>query len=351
MQHQVTPQLTRILKISLINSAEVIRSQVTSKIRQLESNMGSFWRKVRNPALLLSAGPMSGGSRGTVRRSNGSRRGVARTLTHGVNHSSRGSTKLMGAGPVNPSRHSNFDINSRTNSNLRKMDLAYLDCLLNGNDNCYAGAGDLSSWNFNWSTPIKNSFKKWRTHFGAIYDAHLNVGKFENNDFPVRGNASIFKNYVLEHIGKTSYEGYMNSKYGSPLNIWNAGHFNCYDGAILIMALAKAFGFSSHMVHGSWGNIPHVWANVHGVGEIDATAIQNGYGLFASSKVRGAGPIHRPHGNGGDDFGGTTNNTFNINVSVERRDGEDDDSFGERIASTVRDELIKLTKVNPSTGI
>ena len=117
------------------------------------------------------------------------------------------------------------------------------------------------------------------------------------------------------------------------------------------MALAKAFGFSSHMVHGSWGNIPHVWANVHGVGEIDATAIQNGYGLFASSKVRGAGPIHRPHGNGGDDFGSTTNNTFNINISVENSNPKDNEELGEMIGDIVVDKVIKLTRVNPSTGI
>lgn len=337
-----------VMQNALINSAEVIRSQVTSKISQLEANMGSFWRKVRNPALLLSAGPMSGGRRGAVHRSNGSRRNVARTLTHGVSGSSRGSTRLMGAGPLN-SGNSNFNLNSNINSNLKKIDLAYLDCLLRGDGDCYAG--DLSSWNFNWSTPIKNSFKKWRTHFGAIYDAHLNVGKFENDDFPVRGNTAIFKNYVLEHIGKTHYEGYMGPQKGTPLQIWNSGGFNCYDGMLLISAIASAFGLSSSIVRGYWGSIPHVWANVQGVGPVDATAIQNGYGLFAPSKVRARGPGIRHKSRSDDGLGGTTNNTFNINVSVERRDGEDDDSFGERIASTVRDELIKLTRVNPSTGI
>ena len=339
-----------VMQNALINSAEVIRSQVTSKIRQLESNMGSFWRKVRNPALLLSAGPMgNGGRRGAVHRSNGSRRSVARTLTHGVNRSSRGSTSLMTAGPLKSSKYDGFDLNSNTNTNQKKLNLAYLECLLNGDGLCTAG--DLSSWNFNWSTPIKNSFKKWRTHFGAIYDAHLNVGKFENDDFPVRGNASIFKNYVLEHIGKTEYGRYFNSRFASPIDAWNAGRFNCYDGALLILALARAFGFSGHLKNGYWGNTAHTWAVINGVGEIDATAIQQGYGLFAHGKVRSAGPVHRPHGNGGDDFGGTTNNTFNINISVENSNLKDNEELGEMIGDIVVDKVIKLTRVNPSTGI
>ena len=339
-----------VMQNALINSAEVIRSQVTSKIRQLESNMGSFWRKVRNPALLLSAGPMgNGGRRGAVHRSNGSRRNVARTLTHGVSGSSRGSTRLMGAGPLNSGNHSNFNLNSNINSNLKKIDLAYLDCLLRGDGDCYAG--DLSSWSFNWSTPIKNSFKKWRTHFGAIYDAHLNVGKFENDDFPVRGNTSIFKNYVLEHIGKTHYEGYMGPRKGTPLQIWNSGGFNCYDGMLLISAIASAFGLSSSIVRGYWGSIPHVWANVQGVGPVDATAIQNGYGLFAPSKVRARGPGIRHKSRSDDGLGGTTNNTFNINISVENSNPKDNEELGEMIGDIVVDKVIKLTRVNPSTGI
>lgn len=333
-----------LMQNALINSAEVIRSQVSSKISQLEANMGSFWRKVRNPALLLGAGSPSIGRR-PVSRSNGSRRTVARTLTHGL-----GSSRGMPAGSPKPSSTRGLNIADESNSGRKKIRLNLFDCLMNGGGDCYAG--EPSDWNFNWSRAIIDSFRGWRTNFGSTYDPYLNVGKFENSSFPVKGNAEIFKKYVLEHIGKTDYEFYFGGKYGSPLNIWNAGHFNCYDGALLVQALASAFGFSSHMVHGKWNGINHVWTDVHGVGQIDATAIQNGYGLFAPSKVSAGAPVRRGSRGTSSDvgLGGTSIRNLNINVTVEGN-GDDDAGTGVRIADAVHKELVKIMKPNPSTGI
>lgn len=331
-----------IMQNALINSAEVIRSQVTSKISQLESNMGSFWAKVRNPALLLGAGSLRSSHNGKG-RTNSSRNNVKRTLTHGVKPSVRGSSKIPYAGPLNSSKNNSFNLMMNTNSNLKNIALSYLECLLGGGENCYAG--DYSDWNFNWSSSVNNSIKKWRTHFGAIYDAHLKVGSFENDDFPVRGNAQIFKNYVLEHIGKTSYAGYTGPQRGSPLQIWNSGSFNCYDGMILIRALASAFGLSSGMEHGYWNGIPHVWATVEGVGAVDATAIQNGYGLFAPSRIT------RRASGGGSPSPAKVTNTVNVTVNIESN-GEtvDGKSLSETIGEEVENRLIKLMNVNPATG-
>lgn len=356
MQSETTKNINQIktswngMQTALIASAENIRSETSSKIHSLQNNMATFWRKVQNPALLLGGSAGDGRTRlGKQRFSSGGSpvRKVLSSKPHIPSH-------IHGAGANPYGARSGTGISDKirypTTGNTKQLDLLaqYLECLENGG-NCYAGG-----WNFNWSPDIKRALLTWHTHFGAVYDPYLTVGKFENDNFPVRGIAPIAKNYIYDAISRTTYEGYFDSKYGSPLEAWNAGHFNCYDGALLVMALASAFGFTnSHMVHGSWDGVPHVWAYIEGLGEIDATAIQGGYGLTASKTGASANQVavmnnrNRARGAGmGVPVGDTTNFNGDIHIHI---DGSDKDS--EEIAQEVRHSILDLMSPNPSTGL
>jgi len=278
MQDQTTRNIQGIktswrgMQNALIASAENIRSQTSQKIGQLESNMASFWNKVQNPANLLGAAGSSTMAQHTIRRRSRPR------LAAGSSKLAAGKTPNMG---ISNRFHRQT---SRRDSNLNHL-AEYIKCLLSDGV-CLAGSG----WSFNWTPDIQRAFMQWATHFGEIYDKHLRVGKFENDDFPVRGIKDIALAYIEDAIGRTSYEHYFNYKYGSPGNplpIWQHGSFNCVEGAEVAIGLANAFGFGGGYIgYGTWDGEGHGFAVIPGLGVIDATAIQNGYGL-TSPKVRG----------------------------------------------------------------
>jgi len=351
MQSQTTRNIMAIrtswkgMQNALIQSAENIRSETGAKIKSLENNMASFWSKVQNPSTLMAsaAGPINGS--GTIRRRN--------TPTSIRRTSSRKGTskRTYAAGPFQTGKKYTGITTSFNNSGksygmkVRNLLAEYLQCLSNGG-NCAMGSG----WSFNWTKDIQDALMTWHTHFGEIYDDKLRVGSFENDDFPVRGDADIFKKYVYDAISRTQYQGYFDSKCGNdPIAAYNSGHFNCWDGSNIVMRLASAFGFSSHRVWGSWDGIPHVWAHVDGVGDIDATAIQGGHGLFAS-KVRAAGPLKVRNSSKGNATGlGDTHNYGDVNVTINVY-GDDVEVNENKVDKSTARQIIDLLGVNPATG-
>lgn len=348
MQNQTTRHIHAItnswhgMQNALISSAEYIRSQTGAKINQLEHNMGSFWRKVQNPALLMGS---AGGDFSTTSTrtpiSNPVKSGVIKTM-----NSSSPKIRIpkgsFGAGGYSKTTGISNSFKPRMKNDDIDFLAQYINCLNSGKE-CYAGG-----WNFNWTDDIRQALLHWRTNFGAIYDPYLNVGKFENDDFPVRGIPEICKGYIYDAISRTSYQGYMNSKTGGdPVAAYNSGMFNCYDGALIIMALARAFGFSSSMRHGSWNGVPHVWAHVDGIGDIDATAIQQGYG-FTSPKVSGIGTrssLKPPEEESKVD------KSLHLTLNIDMRGANvSDESIGQDIGDIVVDKIIDLTGVNKNTG-
>ena len=330
MQSQTTKNIQGIksswrdMQTALIQSAENIRSETGSKIKSLESNMASFWNKVQNPANLLGGAGNPFAAQHSIRR-----------RTSPV----KSSIGFAGSG-------TNMGISSRFKSQKSKTDpsiFAKLFEIIGSDFPMYAGGG----WSFNWSDDIRRTLLQWRTHFGEIYDNHLTVGKFENDDFPVRGIAEIAKNYIYDAISRTHYVGYFDSRYGDdPLAAWNAGGFNCWDGTNVVLALASAFGFSGSRVHGSWDGVPHVWARIPGLGDIDATAIQQGYG-FTASKVRGAGSVSPAYTN--PDSGTTNNYNGDVNIHIHT-DGNNVEVDDRKIDSETGRKIIDLLGINPSTG-
>ena len=297
---------------ALINSAANIRTKTGAHINKLQDNMAGFWRKVRNPVLLLgSAGPSQGS------KSNN-------TFVGRRSAPSGSFPKFSGPEQKSLSRSQSLGANG-----FKLLDsFPYLAC--NDPDGCYAGTISLN----NWTTSVKSKLKNWNTNFGPIYDPYLNVGKFENSNFPVSGNSQIYEALAMDMIGKTVYDYYFNSKGGSLASIYESGLFNCWDGAHILMALASSFGLSSTLVHGYWGSTPHVWANVQGVGNIDTTAIQNGYGKFAHGKAH-AGPAPKTPN---PEKSGNIVNTNNVEVGDIHIHLEGTDN-SEELLDEIKDEL------------
>lgn len=248
-------------------------------------------------------------------------------------------------GQKNTGISNTFRAKSPSDPRVREMLSEYLYCLMNGGV-CAAGG-----WNFNWSKDIQDVFMQWHTHFGDIYDPYLRVGKFENDDFPVRGIREIALRYIEDAIGRTSYDFYFNERY-SPLEAWNRGAFNCVDGANLVIALASAFGFGGGY-HGSttWDGIGHVYAIIPGLGIIDATAIQGNYGLTASKVSYSGAGSHtisqsRPSRN---TVPGTTINIGDIHVHIEG-DVENPKETGKQIGDEINNRIYKVLRRNLGTG-
>ncbi len=269
----------RGMQTALINSAETIRKQTGEKINNLKTNMGNFWKKIQNPSLLIQGSAGGLHNNGTIRR-------------RSTPHIKTPNFGYAGGFSFRPKKST-----SEPDDNV----LEYIKCLIETGKPCYAGG-----WGFNWTKSIQSKLNGWNTHFSKYnLDNFLKVGKFYNNNFPVRqlaesARASIAKKYIYDTIAATKYKGYFDSNFGDdPVAALNAGSFNCWDGTNIILAIAKAFGFYGSRGHGTWNGIGHVWASIPGLGIIDPTAIQRGYG-FTSPKVKGyAGAIPRKYASKG----------------------------------------------------
>jgi len=350
MQSQTTKNINAIksswrgMQDALIASAENIRSETSAKINALESNMASFWSKVQNPSLLLAGGSNDGSIRTRNRpsmRTSATKSTFKRSLTGAAGPRPKTGQKYTGISDKIRSRIP--DMKKDTIFNHLEE---YLQCLLNGGI-CAAGSG----WGFNWSDDIKQALLTWHTHFGEIYDPYLYVGKFENDDFPVRGIAEIAKNYIYDAISRTTYSYYYDHHYGSAKEAYDAGSFNCMDGAMVAIGFANAFGFPGGVIRlGSWDGEGHGFADIPGLGIIDATAIQKGYG-FTSPKVSGYGssslvsrsakttPTGQTHNYNGD---------INLNINVY---GDDVEVNENKVDKTTARSIIDLLGINPHTGL
>lgn len=262
LQSKTTSDMTAVksswnnMRDSLVNAANNINSNVSSQVSHLQGNISIFYRKIRNPALLL-AGPGPGFA------------GPGRIRIPKIS-----GPHFAGPGPTG----------DHGDDQLRILDtLPSIPCL--DEDGCYAGDWDQSS---TWITAIMNSVNGYVPNFGDLGSLGLTTANFKNSTFPLTGNLGAFNTIASRLIGATKYSFYWNSRYGSPAAALNSGAFNCYDGALIMLALARAFGLSGYMAHGYWGNIGHVWAVIAGK-VFDTTAFQHGYG-WSSPKVH-AGPV------------------------------------------------------------
>lgn len=239
------------MRDNLVQAAETIKSNVGSDINNLSSNIGTFYSKVRNPAMFLAG--------------------------HPTGYAGRRPSIPRGSFAGRPSSMSN-----RSNLNSLDANLPTVGCV---DPPCYAGV-DLWNVSSPWTSNIEGSVHGYDPIFPPFDGFGKTVGDFENSTMPIMGDTSAFKQIAGYMIGKTAYQYYFNSKGGSPYSIYQSGGFNCYDGALIMLQLASAFGLGGYMAHGTWNGIPHAWAVINGIGPMDTTAFQDGYG-WTSPKVSG----------------------------------------------------------------
>lgn len=305
------------MRDSLISAANKVDSQVTSQISHLSSNIATFYRKIQNPILFL-AGPMPYRYRKSGKMPS-------------MGHAGPRQGKFAGPAPVRS-----------TNSNQLSWLNSSPGIPCSNMDDCYYAGWDYSD---PWISTIMKYIKSYRPIFGDLGNMDLTVGDFENSTMPIMGNMTAFEAVARKLISGTSYSFYYNSRYGSPYAAAASGSFNCYDGALIMLALANAFGLGGYMASGCWGDVGHVWAVIGGK-TFDTTAFQGGYG-WSSPKVHACGP-------GPDSFStsdtGVSNSwviedTLDLNLTLQFEglpDSMDEESLKSWLMSVINDsELVK----------
>lgn len=277
---------------ALTGAATTIKNRVTGEINKLSANMGRFWRRVQNPASLIGAGGPAGAPSMSIRIPSGA---------------------YSGPDPLNLGEYFDDDLLPACED-----------------EPCYAGGWDYSS---PWTRRALDAMYRWNFN---LWGYNMPVGLFRNTSTP-RIPVGAFARMVMQIIGRTRYAFYYNSRYPSPAAALRAGAFNCFDGALIVLALARAFGLSGSMRHGYWGPFRHVWANVEGV-DIDTTAIQHGYGLTSPKVHAGPGPDITP----GSASSASVKLDHRVTVEVNvRADGVDSGVVEEAIREARLDEQIR----------
>ena len=123
------------------------------------------------------------------------------------------------------------------------------------------------------------------------------------------------------------------------------------DGAMVAIGFANAFGFPGGVIRlGSWDGEGHGFADIPGLGIIDATAIQKGYG-FTSPKVSGYGSSSLVSRSAKTSSNGQTHNyngDINLNINVY---GDDVEVNENKVDKTTARSIIDLFGINPHTGL
>jgi hypothetical protein len=243
---------------SLVSAANSIKSTVGGDISSLSSNLGTFYNKVQNPGQFLAGHPTNASNRQQLNLFNNASRSL-----------------------LNPNGY-------------------------------YAGWNNAS----NTSNAIMSDVDNYTPNFGSLGSLGMNVGTFTNTSSPPIG-LNAFSQIAGSAIDKTAYQFYYNSKGGDPKSVFDSGSFNCYDGALIMLAMASEFGLTGHMQTGLWDNIPHAWAVIGGQ-PFDTTARQDGYG-WTSPKVNYSGGVSIKSPTQMDNepiqFDGTLTHEHNINLT------------------------------------
>lgn len=291
------------MKNSIVNSANHIQSQSYQKFNSLHRSISSFYKQIQS-AKFSAGGLVAGYPKRTVKFSNNKRTVNTNVAGYAGRSQDIAYTKLL-------KKLSNGSANvSDVNEFYNKYDIK---CLT---DDCYAG--------INPSTHVNkqlNYAHKWKIDDPRMYGIKLpmnnTVKDFDNGKQP-RITYNNFEDYLgalLNARGfRGTYEFYFNSK-RSNQQVWDDVRCNCYDGAELIMEIARDMGLGNvGMLHGDWKGIRHVCATVGGK-VFDMTQFQN-YGVFRGTpgvNFGGAGYTGRAikWGRSGKFAGSPSNTTTN----------------------------------------
>jgi len=259
------------MKSAVVAAAERTKSQVTSHIDTLSSNIRRFYNLVRNPG----AGGPAGGPTSCRTCGPSLRRIVPSGLGFGA---------LPSALTPTDGREITIPAPGNLHRSIRDLRIvSELGKYFKRPDKGFGG------WDYSpqWIKWIEKQIDAYKVTF--IPGLTLNAGDF--SQWPPKGlagNLVAFMAMMAAIIGRTHYAFYYGSSGLSPAALVARGAFNCYDGARVICAYASLFGLPCGVSCGlSWAGIPHCAARVAGIW-MDTTAFQAGYG-WTSPKVSGYG--------------------------------------------------------------
>lgn len=249
------------MRSSIVNSASQIREQSYSKFNSLHKSIASFYRQIQsakfNAGALVAGSPSRSVKFSTTKHSTNS--GVAGYSRQ----ADREYVKLLNG----------LSNHSATNEDVIKFYSKYpMKCI---GDDCFAGMTQ------NHVNRQINYASKWKISDPKMYGIALpmdnTVGDFNNGNRPriTYGNFEEYLGALLNARGfRGTYQFYFNSK-RSNQQVWDDVRCNCFDGAELIMEIARDMGLGDvSMVHGSYNGIRHVAAKVGGK-IYDMTQFQN----------------------------------------------------------------------------
>ncbi len=258
------------LKDGMVTAAGIIKDKVYGPIKWLWDKLSSFWNWLTHPF----GGGSGGGNAGnryagapdisqlnkTSSAGNGKYAGFfAGVLGAAFNNieSITGINPATVAGGGYAGGYYSGDATSQEQVAKIPMDNS---CLTN---DCYAGDYDFSKY---WIDDILKIAKGWKMNINGDL---IDVGLLGNGN-----NLKLFTRLITDLIAPTHYQFYYDHKY-DPAEALKRGYFNCWDGAQIVMGLARAMGLKTGLAKGYWGNTNtrHVWAMVEGI-PFDTTAFQ-----------------------------------------------------------------------------
>jgi hypothetical protein len=135
------------------------------------------------------------------------------------------------------------------------------------------GEGGVGDWvNVpGWTDLIINSAKNLAAGFLNAYG----LGGIDPTSMGAGGAA--FYAFASQLFSRFHHEWYFDDQKSNAKVLADLGG-NCYDMAQLLVAIGNAFGLSGGLVNGYWGSVPHTWAYISGIGEMDPTAFVKGMG-------------------------------------------------------------------------
>lgn len=201
------------------------------------------------------------------------------------------------------------------------------ECELKYGEDCYAG------WDTAWIDGIINRIKSWSM---SIYGSTMSLMDLANGE----GSLKIFEAVASRLIGGTHYQFYYNGAKSNEQALRDRA-FNCWDGAEILIDLAKGLGLNASMGHGTWNGIGHVWAVVNGK-PFDTTAFQHGHG-WTSPSVRG-------YAGGGSGTNALNKSNLKIELNFEGATFIGMDDVKRQMTDVANDVFTKVLGKNPAIG-
>ena len=344
------------MRRNIVNSATQIRNLSYKKFSSLHRSISSFYKQIQSAT--FSSGLVAGSP--NIRS-----RSVRRSPSFSTRKTNLNSnTSVAGASEDYIKLLKKLSNGTASTSDVDDFYKKYpkIECK---DGECYAGINPHKHLN-----KQLNYARRWGIKDPSMYGIGLRmnntVNDFDHGNSPriTYSNFEGYLNQLLTDRGfRGGYEFYWNSK-KSNQQVWDSQRCNCYDGAELIIEIARDMGLTNaSLIHGSWKGLGHMGALIGGK-LYDMTQFQN-YGVFrGTSGVSFGGVAGEPNrgkrirwnrvaGKGSSGNSSTTNNNnkkeLHITITGNTFIGEKD--FAKKIREISEDVFYDNMSVNPALGV